>query len=341
MKQKLVIWGGWWDKNTPVSLDNINSHASVSAYFLTKYLSEFYDILNIYDFYSAERILDEKEAIAAISTFQHGFTKLVEKGRKEEFERIRRNFKGKLCSLTDCVYPQKYMKYKEDILFTARPPKDDIFRRILDKRTIVERYGWPAEAELCFPEPVPEKEINIFVDHGLYKKGIDSSRVYFNAFKEIAPLYPGLSFNIYRQNNDGIVKWDLNGDFNETRFVRSSKVPYLDILKYYRKCHVFCATHPESAGLAAIEAAMCGARLYVPFSYFRSYISKDLLKGGLAFKSFNCSKRNIVRALQDDVACGFDEREKQRKMQHEVLLKTNTWKNVALKIDKVLKRECH
>ena len=203
------------------------------------------------------------------------------------------------------------------------------------------RCGWPAEPELCFPEPVPENEINIFVDHGLYKKGIDCSRIYFDAFKETAQLYPNLSFNVYRQNNDGIVKWNLNGDYDETRFVRSSKVPYLEMLKYYRRSHIFCATHPESAGLAAIEAAMCGAKLYVPSSYFQSYISRDLLKDGVVFKSFNCLKKNIVEALQSDIICGFDEREKQRKMQHEMLLKTNTWKNVALKIDKVLKREYH
>jgi len=331
MKKKLIIWGGWWGKDMPLSIDNINSHASITAYFLTKHLAEFYDIVNIYNFYSAERILDEKDAIAALSTFQSGFTRLSEVGENNKFKNIRKNFRGKLCSIVDDVYR---LNYNEDILFTVRPLQPgaaSLIKRLFNKGIVIERCGWPADPDICFPEVVGEDQINIFVDHSWYRGGLDCSRLYFNTFKCIIRDCPNFYFNVYRQNNDGVVKWNLDGEFKEPRYLRSNKVPYLDILKYYRKCHIFCVTHPESAGLAAIEAAMCGAKLYVPSFFGRSFISKGLLKDGINYKTVKMNKKSIISALREDIKNGFD-----RYALHNSLLKTNTWKVAAANIHRAL-----
>jgi len=331
MKKKLIIWGGWWDKERTLSLTTINSHASVSAYFLTKYLSEFYDVVNINNFYSAGRILDHKDAIAALSTFQNGFTRMHEKGRGSVYENIRKEYTGKLCSIVDDTYR---LKYNEDILFTVKPHKgkiDSMIRDFLGTDTVIQRCGWPADPEICFPEHISEKEINIFVDHGWYGGKLDCSHVYFKAFKDIVRDFPGLTFNVYRQNNKGIVRWDLRDEFKEANYVRALKVPYLDIIKAYRRCRIFCVTHPESAGLAAIEAAMCGARLYVPSFLTRSFISRELLNDGIEYSRVNMTKRSIISVLRNDIGRGLN-REKARAN----LMQTNTWRNAAAGIHSVL-----
>ncbi|MBL7071874.1 MAG: glycosyltransferase [Candidatus Omnitrophica bacterium] len=332
MKRKLIIWGGWWDKERPLSLATINSHASVSAYFLTRHLSEFYDIISINNFYSAHRILDRKDAIAVLSTFQGGFTKMSEKGRESEYKKIRREFPGKLCSIIDDTYR---LNYGEDILFTVKPRRagvSSLVRKFIGKDIVVERCGWPAAPDICFPEHIAANEINIFVDHSWYGGKLDCSRIYFKAFKAARRLLPHLNFNIYRQNNDGIVKWDLAGELEESGYLRKSKVPYLDVIKIYRKCHIFCVTHPESAGLAAVEAAMCGARLYVPSFLSRPFISRDLLADGVEYSDVKMTAGSIISALRSDIGNGIN-----RERARQVLTKNNTWKAAASRIHSVLK----
>lgn len=334
MKKKLILWGGWHDKERPLFLSNIDSHASVSAYFLTKYLSAYYDVVNINNFNAAKEILNHKDAVAVFSTFQSGFTRMNEKGKRSEFELIRKEFGGKLCSIVDDIYR---LKYKEDILFTVKPPKPKMplfIKGLANKGIIIERCGWPADPEICFPEYVPEDEINIFVDHGWYGGILDCSRVYFNAFKKIVRDYPEVNFNIYRQNNDGVVNWNLSGKFKESKYIRNRKTPYLDILKIYRRSHIFCVTHPESAGLAAIEAAMCGAKLFVPSFFGRSFISKDLLRDGVEYVGVKMIERNIINSLRNNIEKGFD-RERTRAK----ILRNNTWERAAGRIHSVLSKK--
>ena len=333
MKKKLIIWGGWWDRERALSLATINSHASVSAYFLAKYLSEFYDIVRINNFYSAGRILDDTDAFAVLSTFQSGFTRMLEKGREDDYRKIRKAFAGKLCSIVDAAY---LLNYNEDVLFTVRPRlgrAKSAMRNLLGNDIVIRRFGWPADPEVCFPEHVPDDEINVFVDHSWYGGSMDCSHVYFEAFKHIMRRYPRLHFNFYRQNNDGIVKWDIGGLFKEPKYIRASKVPYLDIIKVYRRCHIFCVTHPESAGLAAIEAAMCGAKLYVPSFFTRSFISRDLLADGVRYAAVKIAKGSVIRALCDDIEKGFD-----REGSRAGLMNTNTWRNAAVLIKNVLEK---
>ena len=45
-KPRLIIWGG---NNRPLKLGDLDSHASVNAFFLTKYLRQHYEIVNLVD----------------------------------------------------------------------------------------------------------------------------------------------------------------------------------------------------------------------------------------------------------------------------------------------------
>jgi len=329
---KLIVWGGWWKADTPVQAGNINSHASVTAYFLTKYLRRYFDVVNVYDFYKVRRILSHNDAYACLSTFQTGFTRLPEKGMKDVYGEIRRRFRGKLCSVADGAYRARYL---EDILFTVRPPRWNAARlasRIFGGHTEVVRMGWPADTDVAYPEPVEKGKVNIFVDHSWYTGGADCSKEYFYALKEIKRRSPGYDIDVYRQNNEGVVKWDLDREYSEPLFIRARKVPHELMLEFYRKCHLFCVTHPESAGLAAIEAAMCGARLVVPRSARRHYISKDLLEDGVSYVTTGLSAVSIRRTIEREIERGI-EREANRKP----LLKNNTWAVAAMNVSRAIK----
>ncbi len=256
---------------------------------------------------------------------------MPEKGKEDEYRKIRTGFGGRLCSIVDDAYR---LKYNEDILFTVKPPRRrvrSLFRNLAGRDVRIERFGWPADPEVCFPDRVPGNEINIFVDHSWYGGKMDCSQMYFGAFKEVIGRYPKSSFNVYRQNNNGIEKWDFSGGLKEAKYRRDAKVPYIDIIKAYRRCHIFCVTHPESAGLAAVEAAMCGAKLYVPSFFIRSFISRDLLGDGVEYSNVSMTKESIIRALSADIERGLDrERVRQR------LMRNNTWKGAALNIRKIL-----
>ena len=91
MKKKIIIWGG---NKKPLRLENLDSHASVSAFFLTKYLRKYYDIINLVDMDTPEQILDYPDIYAVISTFQRGFTnRLILKGKRDLFFTIRKQIK--------------------------------------------------------------------------------------------------------------------------------------------------------------------------------------------------------------------------------------------------------
>ena len=98
---------------------------------------------------------------------------------------------------------------------------------------------------------------------------------YHFALKSITNKYPEINFNIFHQNNDGLIKWNFKDDKNlKNRYDRNVKVPYLDLLMT-RKIHVFCFTHKESTGLSGIEAALAGAKLYIPMDF----MGRTLIKG--------------------------------------------------------------
>jgi len=331
-KRKIIIWGG---NNKPLTLENIDSHASVSAYFLTKYLRQYYDIVNLVDMNSPEEILKYRDISAVISTFQKGFTnRLVLKNREELFYEIRRHIRGKLCSLSD--YNDRGVYY-EDFLFTVREPKTGniqaIKRHSFNPDIAIHRMGWCAEPDTCYPEPVPKNEINIFLDHPPYNpKAPSCIKEYYGAFERIKREYPHIKLNVYRQDNRGITAWDFSENNNSTHvgYLRKNKIPWIELIRYYRRTHIFCITHPENACLSAIEAAMCGAKLYVPVHRLNSpFIHRDLLRSGIARSLFRRDVYSIASTVIRDIRKGFT-----RSRNHENLAGKNSWKLAAETIRK-------
>lgn len=318
-RKKIIIWGGFWglDKNV-LDKNNINSHASVSAFFLQEALLKYFDVVLISDFYKINDALSHKDAIAIISTFQRGFTKLHEVCGKEVFDNIKNNFPGQLCSITDLP---EFRLYYENILFTVRPYNrsiKNIVKVLLLKPKVIE-IGWCADPVECFPTKTSDDEFNVFVDHGNYA-GSDINKLFYDALLNLR--LKDKNVRIYTQTNNGIE--EVYDDFEtDNDYDRSAKVNWLDLINTYKRMHVFCCTHRESAGLAAIEAAMCGAKLYVPFSG-DSYISKELLEPNIMYTSINCDVNSITKALDEDFTSGID-----RMANHNATLKNNTWERAA------------
>lgn len=335
MKKKIIIWGG---NKRELTLDNLDSHASVSAYFLTKYLDRYYEIVNLVDIDSPEEILHYDDIHAVISSFQKGFTnRLILKRKEDLFMSIRNHVKGKLCSV--CDY-NDVGRYYEDIIFTVREPDARNIGKIREQshnpNIIIRRMGWCADPDICRPIETPSDEINVFVDHHPYNpKAPDCTLFYYHAFRKISEMNLGITLNVFQQNNEGIIKWSFEGSEapDSGPYVRANKVPWLELIERYKKMHIFCLTHPESAGLSAIEAAMCGARLYIPkYRLNRLFISEDLLSRGIEYRYFRRSAGQIMKTLAKDIEEGFD-----REANHRRLKETNSWQRAAEHIHRGLR----
>ena len=326
-KKRVIIWGG---NSKPLSINTLDSHASVNAFFLTKYLSKIYEIINITDIDKPERILEFDNIHAVISTAQYGFTnRIVNKGKIELLNKIRERIPGKLCSIAD---NNNVGLYYEDILFCVRPIKTNNTGKSIklsgnfDFREV--RTGWCAEPEVFYPEETNEIEFNVFIDHGPYHaKAINYISKFHAAIDKVIARYPDRVINVYHQNNEGLIKWNFKDDSDlNSIYTRNRKVPYLDIAKLIRKMHVFCYTHQESAGLSGIEAAMAGAKLYIPTNILgRTLIKRDLLKDGVNHDIMLPYVCKFYDQFVMDIEKGID-----RKLNHERLAYSkNTWENAS------------
>lgn len=327
MKKRIIIWGG---NGKPLNLKTLDSHASVNAFFLSKYLQEYFEIINITDIDKPEEILEHTDVHAVIATSQFGFTnRIINKGKIDLFYKIKKHIKGKLCSIAD---NNNVGKYYEDILFCVRPIDNQklIQSKKLSSNEDFKAYrsGWCAEPDIFYPESLDCDEFNVFIDHAPYSsKSLNYIEKYHNVLSKIVKIYPEKKINIYHQNDYGIVKWNFTDDLNlKKTYNREIKVPYLNIAKVYRKIHIFCFTHKESAGLSGIEAAMCGAKLYIPTDIIgRTFIKKDLLHKDLEYKVLPPIESYILRQFKKDIKSGFS-----RKENYERIKKSNhNWINAA------------
>lgn len=334
--KKLLIWGG---NNKPLSLETMDSHASVNAYFLTKQLSKRAEqVINIVEMDKPELLLKHLDADIILSTFQYGFTsRIINKNKTAIFQRIRNEYTGIICSIIDDDYCRNYY---EDILLTVLPKPKNIIKRysravchyVLNREMKSAVMGWSADADECFPESIPDNEFNVFIDHGPYDlKEDDLTMDYINALKAVRKLRPEKTINVYIQDNNGVVKLNLDDIYKPELYIRINKVPWPTVISYYRRCHVFCVTHRESAGLAVIEAAMCGAKIYVPRGRDRNYfISKNLLRQGVNYFIFSSLKNKAMneetleKEFLKDLGKGID-----RRLLHNKLSSTNSWENAA------------
>jgi len=334
-KKRIIIWGG---NSKPLSIDTLDSHASVNAFFLSKYLSNYFEVINITDIDKPEIILEYDNIHAVISTSQYGFTnRIVKKGKNELFNKIRRHISGKLCSIAD---NNNIGKYYEDVLFCVRPinPKNTNKSINLSRNQNFRevRTGWCAEPKVFYPEEINEKEFNVFIDHAPYSEGaLNYIYKFHSALDKVINKYPEITFNVFHQNNDGLIKWNFKNDkYLKNIYDRKVKVPYLDIANVIRKTHIFCFTHRESAGLSGVEAALAGAKLYIPKDLMgRTLIKGDLLNDNLNYEIMRPFTHCFYKQFIKDVEKGID-----RKLNHKQIANSkNTWESAANIIYKNIK----
>ena len=196
--------------------------------------------------------------------------------------------------------------------------------------------GWCASPDIFYSEKTKENEINIFIDHAPYNKSALNLVSNFNSvLKIIINEFPDKLISVYHQNDEGIVKWNFTCDSNlNNPYNRQIKVPYLKIADIYRKIHIFCASHKESAGLSSIEVAMCGAKLYIPLDlYGRPFLKADLLSKHIEHKLLIFNGLFMKRQFVLDIRKGIDK----NKNRNKVLNSTkHTWKHAAQVIENTI-----
>lgn len=325
LRPTLIVWGGFWNDRTDIlHVEELNSHASVTCYFLSEALRKHFEVIQIPGFDSLEIALDYPEAVGVLSCFQAGFTRL--KGRNPGlFGEIKKAFSGQLASIIDFV---SFHRYAEDHFFTVLPVGRGRKEKIKHffSGASVHHMGWSADPQSCYP--VTSDIPRVFLDHGNYG-GADHTSVFVRALSKlkIDPSLP--KFEVFFQGNNGIEPVALDGSWKSEQYDRQAKVSWLDLQKIYRTCSVFCVTHRESAGLGAIEAAMCGAQLMVPDDG-SPFINARLLTDQLDYTVANCEESSLARALKVAIGTSMSRREKA----HERLSNTNSWAIAAERIAK-------
>lgn len=297
----------------------------MTCYFLSEALKQHFEVVQIPGFDLLEVALDHPEAVGVLSCFQAGFTRLKERN-PQQFKKIKRAFAGRLASIIDFV---SFRKYADEHFFTVLPPNKGLKEKIKHfySGASVHHLGWSADPKNCYPEPVDIPRV--FLDHGNYG-GADHTSVFVRALSALQndPSLP--AFEVFFQGNNGIEAVALDGSWKSEQYDRRAKVRWLDLQKVYRTCSIFCVTHRESAGLGAIEAAMCGAQLIVPDDGF-PFLNACLLTDRLDYTIAECEEGSITQALKEAIGASSQGR---RKQVHERLSKTNSWAVAAERIAK-------
>ena len=302
-KATIVLWGGWWkDYPVPQGPHMVDSHASVNAYFLGRELERFFDVVRVPYFGRVDEALGHREAVAILSSYQAGFTQLRMRC-PETFRRVRRRATAKLCSILDLV---AFERYEEDVIFTVNPKKRTpigLLKRLKSGARIVES-GWCAAPEYCMPRRIEERPFTIFLDHGHYA-GSDYTGLFVDALNLLAKSPDTPPFRVFYQGNRGVEEWRLGTAWHFEKYDRASKVPWLEMISRYRNTDLFCVTHPEAAGLAALEAAMSGATLCVPV-LGRPFIDPGLLSQGVNHLKTRCRVDEVAARIRGIMESGVD-----------------------------------
>lgn len=325
-KLKLIIWGGFWEKRlAELEIHELNSHASVTCFFLTKELRREFDIIQIPGFYSIANALNHPDAVAVLSTFQAGFTRLRQDDSKL-FHEIKTVFKNKLYSIVDFV---SFRSYAEDCLFSILPINNGFKQLIksLKSGATISDLGWCAAPDICTPN-LNETDVTIFLDHAHYA-GDDYSHIFIKALNQLSRSEKIGNFKVLYQGNRGIEHWILGQNWHNELYNRGAKVPWVEIQQAYAKSHIFCVTHKESAGLGVIEAAMSGAHILVPYDK-TPFIRQELLDSGISHSKIRLDVNSIIAALKQIIIY----KKYDRLAQHEKLRQTHSWAVAAQNISR-------
>lgn len=302
-RKKVVLWGGNWNHdNDPLEFEKLDSHAAINAYFLGKALERYFQLERITGFYRIGDALQHRDAHAILSTFQAGFT-VLDRKEANTFRNIHRVFRGRLCSITDFC---SWGRAKEDILFTLAPKTWELksfLRRLLAGSRIYEK-GWCASPGYCKPMPRKNRLFTIFIDHGNYGAN-DHTHIYTEALSMLAHESSLPPLQVYYQGNRGVQQWRPGKTWHFEKYDRAAKVPWPEILDYYRKTDIFCVTHWEGGGQAALEAAMSGATLYVP-ALKSTFLRPEFLSQGVNHRTFACNASAVATAFRSDILKGIN-----------------------------------
>lgn len=297
-KPKLIVWGGFWtDRTEPLRLDDLNSHASVTCYFLSEALARHFEVVQIPCLNGIVSALDHPDALGVLSTFQAGFTQLRDK-KPDLHARIAGRIPGLRCAIVD--FPV-FRRYQEDILFCVLPRTDGLRDRLREIMNGAERVqmGWCAAPAICTPAPRgPGAPLSIFVDHGHYG-GPDRTATIMDGINRFATTRTPDPISVTYQGNRGIAAFEIGSQFADPPYERENKVPWQEIQSHYARADIFCVTHRESAGLAVIEAAMAGAHVLVPEEDGSPFIHRALLDTGLPHTLCACTPEAVAAALSD------------------------------------------
>lgn len=327
VRKKIIVWGGFWDRRRSLlALSELNSHASVTCFFLTKALQSDFEVVQISGFHAIEDALQHQDAVAVLSTFQAGFTRLYEDDAVT-FGRLKSAFGSRLMSLIDFV---SLKRYQETQLFTVLPLQKNL-KQIIKHRVAAKQVnwmGWCASSEYC--RPLPTDRLQIFVDHANYG-GEDHSQTVFKALSHVCRNSNVPELDMAVQTNNGIETWSSDRNFPDFDFQRTSKVSWLDMQAAYGRSSLFVVTHRESAGLAVMEAAMAGSRIIVPKKNGRPFINDVLLSTGIDYTITECDEHSLATAIARELKGGVD-----RALNHKRLAATHDWTVGARRIKEAL-----
>ncbi len=133
--------------------------------------------------------------------------------------------------------------------------------------------GWAGDPEMLFPQQSKD-ELTILIDHPDYVRGRGGDITGY-VLSSVADF---IVSGVWRKRFRSIVSYRIaDGGLVPAGaplqpFTRSH-MPYAKMCESYCRAHIFMVTHPESVGLAALEAAMAGALPVV----MRGFINEMLL----------------------------------------------------------------
>ncbi|MCB1652297.1 MAG: glycosyltransferase [Alphaproteobacteria bacterium] len=321
-KPHLILWGGSWEPlNEALTPENIDSHAKVSYVFLKEALSAHFDVTGIDEFDKIGALELRKDTLGVLSTFQAGFTQLREK-RPALYQKIAPLLCRKKFSILDETTGRRTC---EDKLFTVIPPDYALKNKLQNFLSPSRAYhmGWCASPAYCYPQE--DQTFTVFVDHGHYA-GDDYTDVVMQALRSL-----DADVRVFIQGNDGVMEWDLSQGWRPETYQRANKVPWAQMMSYYRRAHLFCLTHKESAGLSSIEAAMSGARLVIPHLNGQAFLHEGLLQPPLDFKLVACDVEALRTCFEEQIQRGVD-----KQANHKALKEHSSWDQAAQRIYDVL-----
>ncbi|MEY8199354.1 MAG: hypothetical protein RPS47_08945 [Colwellia sp.] len=159
-----------------------------------------------------------------------------------------------------------------DVNFTVR---EDRWRYESNENNRLTRHekcnyhiGWAADKDVFYPSQ-EGNVLKVFVDHATFS---DTAPDYsLNIMMSLCRLREDVSsgkvngfssLEVTTLTDNGIESVDLNNI--SIKPYNSKAVPLTEFSKVLRSSHVFIVTHNESVGLTVLEAAFCGAYLFVP-----------------------------------------------------------------------------